>query len=276
MRYSKPPTFISEQLTTLKARGLLIVDDERAKRYLKHIGYYRLSAYWMPYEIISNANNNSRNHDFKSNSNFDDIVKFYVFDRKLRVLVMEAIERIEISVRSSWANELANFSNNSHPHLKQEMFTDSVKYKSNIDSLIREVSNSREIFIKHYKRRYTEPDIPPIWSVVETFTFGTLSHWYANTKSNHVKLMVAKFVGIPSSELMKSILHCLTILRNICAHHARLWNRRMTMQLPSIRRFSHDMALGGHNQPKREIYNYFVVMLYMMKSISHKTTWGKG
>lgn len=281
MKYNKTPLSIPDQVQRLKDRSLIIDDTIKAERYLSNIGYYRLSAYWLPYELPTTNGSKSRNHQFKPNTHFDEILDLYIFDRKLRLLVIEAIERIEVAVRTQWANALSLATSNPHAYLDASLFKDPWQHYKDISKIVRDIEASHETFVTHYTSTYSEPFLPPIWAVVETLTLGALSRWYASTKDNTARAKVSKALGMPTVEIMESVLHCLTLIRNICAHHARLWNRKMTMQLPNIKRLKNDIQTEDvtdktgniQQQPRREIYNYLIVMISMMKTINPTTTW---
>lgn len=283
MKYDKLPLSIPDQVQRLRDRNLIIDDTIKAERYLANIGYYRLSAYWLPYELPTVNLGKSRNHEFKPDTYFDDILELYIFYRKLRLLVIEAIERIEVAVRTQWANALSLTTHNSHAYLDASLFSNPWQYHKDISKIVRDIEASHEIFVSHYTSSYSEPFLPPIWAVVETLTLGALSRWYASTKDNKVRAAVSKALGMPTVEIMESVLHCLTLIRNICAHHARLWNRKMTMQLPHIKRLKQDIQTQAvvdkvgniQQQPRREIYNYLIVMVNIMKTINPATTWVK-
>ncbi|NOQ51188.1 MAG: hypothetical protein GQ578_03055 [Desulfuromonadaceae bacterium] len=98
MRYNKPPITVDQQAELLIERGLICDDLPRLKRYLASIGYYRLSAYWLPFEQPS-TDPVSRNHSFRPDTDFDQVLSLYIFDRKLRLVVLDALERIEVAVR---------------------------------------------------------------------------------------------------------------------------------------------------------------------------------
>ncbi len=98
MNYAKPPLSILDQIALLKERGLLIQNEKRARHYLTYIGYYRFSAYWLSFEYLDKQG--KRTHRFKKGTSFDDVLGLYIFDRKLRLLVMEAMERIEVAIRT--------------------------------------------------------------------------------------------------------------------------------------------------------------------------------
>lgn len=283
MKYNKTPLSIPEQVQRLKDRKLIIGDSVKAERYLSNIGYYRLSAYWLPYELPATNGSKSRNHQFKPNTYFDEIVNLYIFDRKLRLLIMEAIERIEVAVRTQWANALSLATNNPHAYLDASLFKNPWQHHKDLSKIVRDIEASHETFVTHYTSTYDEPFLPPIWAVVETLTLGALSRWYASTKDNTARAKVSKALGMPTVEIMESVLHSLTLIRNICAHHARLWNRKMTMQLPKIKRLQNaiqteeiiDKKGNVQQQPRREIYNYLIVMISIMKTINPTTTWVK-
>lgn len=280
MRYSKPALSVSTQAQLLLDRGLVCDNRERLEHYLANIGYYRLSAYLLPFEQPSN-NSDSRNHQFLPNTTFEQVLNLYVFDRKLRLLVMEAIERIEVAARTRWASAMA-LSHGSHAHMNSAAFKDPWQHASIVARVSKELQDSNETFVLHYRKKYTYPYLPPIWAVVETMTLGGLSRWIASSSDNQVKREVAKALGMPTIEIFEQVLHALTPLRNLCAHHARLWNRRFILLLPNIKRL-HDQliretivtAKGETQEPlTREIYNFLVVIQYLMLKINPSTSWG--
>ena len=102
MKYSKPPLSISEQIAKLKQRGLTFHDEQKAAHYLSNISYYRLRAYTYPFQ-----DNKDPDHSFIKEISFEDIVDLYVFDRRLRLLVLNAIEKIEVALRTKIIYEYA-------------------------------------------------------------------------------------------------------------------------------------------------------------------------
>lgn len=285
--YTKPPRSIPDQIALLQQRNLHIADVSVAEHYLAYIGYYRLSAYWLPFELPGQTA--SRNHQFQPGTNFDAIVALYAFDRELRLLVMEAIERIEVALRSQWVNTLALASGNAHCYLDASLFKDPWQHLSDIAKVARDLADSKETFVTHYRNQYNQPFMPPVWAMAETLSLGALSRWYKATKDNKVKMAVARAFSMPTVEIMEGVLHELTYIRNLCAHHSRLWNRKMTLQLPNIKKLKAYMqqepSLDGNGQPKlkadgtvamqlkREIYNYLLVMLVMMQKTSPDSSW---
>ena len=110
MQFTKPPKTFDEQVVLLESRGMEIGDLGRAKRYLSHLNHYRLAAYWLPFEETHSP------HRFKPDTHFNTVLERYIFDRELRLVVMDAIERIEVSLRTQWAYYLSH-TYGPHAHL---------------------------------------------------------------------------------------------------------------------------------------------------------------
>lgn len=121
MKFDKQPTSIDEQISLLRSRGMTWENEAYARRWLETVGYYRLSAYWLPSEQPA-IDDQTRSKLFKPKTSFEEITEIYRFDRRLRLLVMEAIECIEVSVRSRWTNRLA-LMNGSHAHMDASLFS---------------------------------------------------------------------------------------------------------------------------------------------------------
>lgn len=172
MYYNKRPLLISEQLDKLRSRGLIFDDETLAERYLSNISYYRLRAYTYPFQ---NNTDKAADHRFvRSDIHFSDIIDLYCFDRRLRNLVFNAIEKIEVAVRTRITQEYSTANNDSHwfcirKHYKDDVGRDGVT--SAFDILMRdvesEVRRSNEDFIKHYYSTYDNPPLPP--SVLDDF-----------------------------------------------------------------------------------------------------------
>ncbi len=266
MSYPKPPTAVSDQIELLTRRGMRVT--EKAAHYLAHIGYYRLRGYWIPFEESGSPDGD---HRFRAGTSFDDILNLYVFDRELRLLATDAIERIEVSVRNRWVDVLA-LEHGAHAYLKSELFRSQRQFGRCLSELSSEYERSKETHIKHYKKKYGEPDLPPIWAAVDIMTLGQFSHWLSNLKSKTLKSRIAKPYGL-DEEVLCSFLHHLTVVRNICAHHGRLWNRSMTvtMQLPRSKpvKLSEVIDHGPDpNQAPRKIYNTLVMITWFLDHIS--------
>jgi len=266
MKYAKLPLTIQEQIDLLISRRMEIPDRDRAFRYLSHISYFRLRGYWIPFEMPDDE----KDHHFKEGTTFDHVLDLYIFDRKFRLLMLEAVERVEISFRAHFANELSLLYG-SHFYLEDTYSHNTKIHQGLIESLQAEMNRSSELFIEHYKNTYDDPPLPPVWASVEVMSFGQLSVWFKNLKARNDRNRMARAYGI-DEVILRSFMHHLTIVRNITAHHGRLWNRRMTfiMKVPRKPRVLAEML---NPKTDRYIANTVIMLGYFLKLISPGTTW---
>lgn len=264
--FIKPFLTIEQQINQLKSRGMNFHNEEKAKYYLENLNYYRLGGYWLIFE------KNHEPHEFKDNTYFEDILNLYIFDRELRLLLLDAIERIEVSIRSKLAYHLAE-SFGSHAHLKPEIFASPLNYARTLTKLKSELDRNRsEIFIKHHTDKYSE-ELPPIWVSVEVMTMGQISNWYSNIKDRKYKQVISKYYGL-DEKILSSFLHHLTIVRNTSAHHSRVWNRKFTIDF-SLPNFPKELNEKFNPSSKKYIYNTLVMCEYLMNIISGDSSWKK-
>ncbi|APS44712.1 Abi family protein [Piscirickettsia salmonis] len=264
--FNKPPLSFEKQLQLLESRGMVIPDKDRALHYLENLNYYRLAAYWIPFQ------KDRVSHTFYEGTSFDDVLNLYIFDRELRLIVLDAIERVEVSVRTQLCYCLAH-EHGSHAHLQPEAFFNTNKYNVLISKLKDEYRRSNESFVNHYREAYTET-LPPIWVSVELFTFGQLSMCYQNIKGRHLKQKTASHYNI-DEKLLGSFLHQLSFIRNLCAHHSRLWNRDLTvtMKIPRKKAPKDLLISVDLNENARKIYNTLTMMLYFMNKVNPNHHW---
>lgn len=224
-KFSKPALTVEQQVDLLVARGLKISNREAASHYLRFIGYYRLSAYCISFQY---GGKDAGKHHFRTNTSFEQILELYIFDRKLRLLVMDAVERIEVAVKAAISNA-ASINHGSHWFLRQEFFTTKFNHASFLEKIKKDISaNKSEIFIQHYNNNYCDPELPPSWMVFEMLSLGTVSLIYKYLKPELKKEIAAHFSVHYS--ILESWLHTISYLRNLCAHHSRLWNRVFTIK----------------------------------------------
>lgn len=219
--YSKEALTFKDQLDQLKSRGLVIEDEKYAIHCLTHINYYRLSAYMYPFLA------DKENHIFKVGITFNNVLDIYNFDRELRLLLLGAIERIEVSFRT---NIIYILSHKYGPFwiCNKDLFYNKENYDKDFQRLKDELSRSDEKFLKHYYLKYSE-DVPPAWISLETASLGLLSLFYKNLKSNKDLKEIANRYG-HNHKVFISWFHSLTYIRNLCAHHSRIWNRELAIQ----------------------------------------------
>ncbi len=195
-------------------------DKSSALRYLSNISYYRLSAYWYTFLITPKSQ-----HKFSDNSSFDKVIDTYVFDRKLRLLIFDEIERIEISLRTQIIFHFCHqFGNNWYED--PSLFRKSEQFNKFQTKMQNEMKRTSEVFIEHYRNKYTSPANPPAWMVLELASLGQLSALYKNLRNSDSRKKVANHFLLHEN-VLASWLECISYVRNVCAHHMRLWNRKL-------------------------------------------------
>lgn len=226
--YGKQALTYTDQINQLKARGLSIGDEAKAAHLLEVVSYYRLSGYWFP--LLADK----QTHLFKPNASFETAFSLYCFDRELRKLALAELEKIEVAVR---AKMIYILSHRHGPFWFQEphLFVNPVSHANSLSKIGEEFNRSDEEFIVTFRNKYTEP-LPPSWMTLEITSFGSLSMLYKNLKPGKEKREIAHYFGLADS-VFETWLHSIVYLRNVCAHHSRLWNRAMSIrpQIPSHR-----------------------------------------
>ena len=211
MNYQKPHLSFDDQIDLLESRGLSIYNKAYAKSRLNHINYYRLSAYFIPFQ--------DQKDTFISGTTFEAIIRLYTFDQEVRILIFNTIEKREIFLRTQIAY---HFSKNygAFGYLDKTNFnTDDKDFDWLQGEIQKELARSKETFVNHYRTKYGSSDLP-IWMVVEIISFGTLSKFYSCLKKEDAQAVCDGIALKPF--IFKNWLHVLSYVRNICAHHARV------------------------------------------------------
>ncbi len=260
--YNKPALTYTEQIQQLQDRNLVIADLARAKHLLESISYYRLSGYWYPMLV------DKKNHLFKENSTFENAFLLYSFDRDLRVLIMRELEKLEVSVRAKMVYVL------SHNHgafwcEDENLFRNHYKHNKSLTNIHVECARSDEDFIVAFRRKYSNP-LPPSWMMLEITSFGTLSFLYSNLKPGRTKRDIAHYFGL-TDKILPSWLHSIVYLRNLCAHHSRLWNRTMSIQPVRPTRTDKTWLINDDVSNKKAYY-ILSMLLYFMQTINPDNT----
>lgn len=264
MRYSKQILTLAEQIEVLKQRGLIIGDESEAMRLLDQTGYFRLADYWRPME------EDRETRSFLPNTSFDHIVRLYRFDAELKQLVFNGILRIEVATRSKM---IRYFSDDHGPFwfMDETLAEDAEWFSSNISTIRREVARSQEDFIKEHFNKYDEPDLPPVWKTLEVLSFGTLSKLFNNFNDTTAKDLMAADFGLPTHTILGSWLGSLTVLRNKCAHHARVWNRRFPI-MPELPRKAAKPWIANRNLKHNKLYPQLCCIAYLLNIIDPQNT----
>lgn len=224
------------QIEKLKSRGCYVADDVACEDRLKHIGYYRFSAYFLPFK--------GEDGKYKEGLSFDRVDHIYEFDRKLRNLLLSAIETIEVSLRA----RLSYYHSQKYGslgYLDATTFNEKHDHERFMANLEREIDNNKKVlFVKHHIDNYDGQF--PLWVISELFTFGMISYFYNDMLTSDKKA----FAGVQYKEMI-SWLRCCTDLRNICAHYGRLYFRVFSA-MPS--------GLNISDEQKRRLWGAILVV----------------
>jgi abortive infection bacteriophage resistance protein len=259
MKYEKKPITIEQQIELLESRGLIIEDESRLGDYLKDISYYHLSAYFKFYQ--------KDDDNFLSNTSFDDVLRIYLFDNKLRPLLLGLLERIEQSFKCRMAYELSILKNDAYWFEDEAIFSSKDEHAEILKILKEEVEKSKdELSVKHYFEKYGEPSLPPIWILTEILSFGECVKIYRKLIISY-RNKVARTYGEDEKFIINWV-HCLSILRNICAHHSRLWNREIVLTPNKNHRKYQDYFTDSNR-----LFNYLVILQILLGKINPNSSW---
>ena len=212
--FSKPWLDYANQTGMLESRGLVIADRQAVESFLAHINYYRLSGYCLAFE--------RNRHRFFPGTTFEQLRASYDFDLAIRDLLNEALEVIEVDLRTATAYHFGE-AHGAYGHTLAISFFHRFDHADWVDRLRAEVNRSKELFVRHFQRAYTGfPDLP-IWVGTEVMSFGMLSRMLSGLLNADLA-NIARRYGIKAPTL-KSWSHHLSYVRNLCAHHARVWDR---------------------------------------------------
>lgn len=279
MTNHKPWKSYVDQLELLKSRGLLVDDEAKALNYLERIGYYRLSGYLYPFRELEITQDDSgklgyiRRDEFKENSHFKDAVKLYVFDKKLRLLAMDALERIELAVRVDIAHLLGELDVHAQENAglfhgnfsKKEDDHGITKHQAWLEQHDALIHRARRVpFVEHYLDKYGKL---PIWVAIEIWDFGLMSKLFAGMKRNN-QIPIANKYGAADVRVFVGWLRSLNFIRNISAHHSRLWNINILERASLLQ----DNDYWKQQNNARPFY-YFCIMQKLLKIICPKSNW---
>lgn len=267
MDYTKIALDTPDLLAMLKQRGLLVDNEQKALQTLSSLSYFRLACYFRPMEI------DKQTHEFRKGTTLDHALALYKFDTALRDMVFGATRQIEVALRSRVNH---HFSRNHTPFwfTQVDMAIDGHLFVENLASVDHEIHRTKEDFIKEHFERYDKPSFPPSWKTLETLSFGTLSKLYKNFFDKSDKKAVAEDFGLPQHEFLISWLESITVLRNLGAHHARIWNRRYALK-PQIPKTLGNKWLTVFKFPPDKIYPQLCCIAYLLNAIDAHNTFSK-
>lgn len=287
MAYSKPYLTVAQQVALLQSRGMAVTDVPKATLWLERIGYYRLSGYWYPFrqsETHTDATGKKTNvvlDTFRAGTEFITVIDLYVFDKKLRMLMLDGIERLEVALRvqialllgqrDPWAHRLPVHLHGNFSRLNPA--TRTTQHQDWLDRTDEAFNKSREEFAKHFRSRYPGESLP-IWIASEVWDYGALSVLFGGLKKADQSLIGMKY-GISAFSVMETWVRAINVTRNICAHHSRLWNKPSVVQpkwptdgvAPTLAHLARDT----HAQTR--LYATAAIIRFMLNSVNPTTTW---
>jgi len=295
--FDKPALTVPEQIGRLKDRGLSIQNDARAAALLEVVSLFRLSPYMRPFQ-------QNPDHQFRQGTTLAQIVTLYRFDRELRNLVMDAVERAEVAVRACISNVMATRYDDPHWYLKREHFKNSYDHERLLNELREKMDEERRHFTREkeriersrapdplkqkrierrkrdnyfrfYGQTYHTPDLPPSWAMLEVLSLGALSRLYQGIARDADRKQIARRFNLPQ-EVLGSWLHTFTFVRNCCAHHARLWNKELAIppKLPRNEQWRWQASRWpGRPHPERRIFVVLLMLVHLMRHISPDSRW---
>jgi abortive infection bacteriophage resistance protein len=276
-----------------------ITDIPAASACLERIGYYRLSGYWYPFRKSRISTNPVTGQvlinpitrkpqvvvedDFRAGTTFQQVMDLYVFDKRLRLQFLDAIERVEVALRvdialmlgarNPWAHRdraqlHGNFAAKVDPSTGQSRFQD---WLNRLDNTF---DRSKEEFVKHFKLKYAGEKLP-IWIAIELWDFGMLSTFLSGMKITDLQALALKY-GLPRVDLLTTWVRNINHVRNICAHHSRLWNRSPADQAspPKHGEISALDHLATDKVAQSRIYATAAILQYFLKTIHPGSSWG--
>lgn len=279
--YTKPHLSFADQVGLLKSRGLIIDDEAEAERLLGVIGYYRLSGYWYSYRRRSDGF--GRDDHFVEGTTLRQVVRLYDADRRLKLQLLDALERIEIAVRVMIGFTLGRRGAYAHldgRNLDGRFTRSDGRQPSTYDRWLHKVltaqARSSEDFVLHFQHKYDGR--LPVWVITEILDFGAMSYLFQGMQSadrNEIaaRLGVLDRRGDGNGTALANWLRVLNYVRNVCAHHSRLWNRNLADQLaPSHLRSIPDLRHLTHPEVSHaRVYSTLCVVAFLLSRLGHES-----
>lgn len=276
---------IEEQLERLQSRGLLIEDWDYASQVISRLGYYRLSGYFYPLRKTKPVGEMGRQDAFVPSASFELVAALADFDKGLRLIALDAIETIEVATRVALAYRLGKVDPEAHlrPELLDRKFTDVSRsstarrpaispYNEWLQRYEKAKSKSKDDFVKHHVNNYQGR--MPIWVAIELWDFGMLSRFFSGMQQRDQNAVAHSF-GPLEGRVLASWLRNFNFVRNVAAHHSRLWNRTNSdlLRIPSLESCRLLEPLHSPNVPVEKLFTSLTCMRLLLKWVDPKSTW---
>lgn len=252
-------------------------DMGAATDLFSRVSYSRLKYYWR------NLIDEDADGNFQEGTSFQTVIDRYTFDHKFRVILFDAIETIEVALRAKIINHMSKATGNGLWYLDSSLFEDEQRHIDFVLDLKYEFERSTEPFAKNYLAEHddwdsktTEGDNPDAWLIIEVASFGTLSKKYKNLKNQlPQRSTIANDFGLYSAKDFSNWIEVISLMRNIVAHHSRLWNRSLSKKIsnPKGKRFPWLNSELTEIQKKKP-YAVACAIAYLCKAVNsqHRST----
>jgi abortive infection bacteriophage resistance protein len=285
--YQKSYLTVSDQVLLLQHRQMVIDDPAAATQWLRRVGYYRFSGYAYPFrksqihlDPVTGTTSIVVADDFQSGATFQQVIDLYDFDKCLRGLYLDAIEIIEVALRVEIALLLGARSAYAH-HDPMEFDRNfsllpslpTSKHAAWLANQTEKFRRSNEEFVRHFKARYQGN--PPIWMAIELWDFGMMSVLLGGMKSRDKMRLSAGF-NLARPDILPSWTRNLNVVRNICAHHGRLWNRSLASVHPILPRQAEVPGLDhlvADRSAQARIYGSAAAIQHLLSFIHPGSDW---
>jgi abortive infection bacteriophage resistance protein len=287
---SKPYQSLHDLVRLMHSRGMLIEDIARAERKLAQVGYYRLSGFWFPCRQYLIGDNGQitvsaqtgkpvRAETMLAGTSFNKVFELYLFDKRLRLLMLDALERVEIFVRTALADELGYHNPLAYEDasfIRPEQtrdYTDKQGKQRNAwaDWTRRQQEQLSRCQEDHVLSHRHKGRAIPIWVAVEVWDFGTVSKYFELLKGRWQN-RVCQRLGVGNAKVLRNWLQELNTLRNRCAHHTRIWNQPLGKPLPVLPEPFFDSLALDENARSR-LLGLVAVLAYLLRQIGPSSQW---
>lgn len=258
MKQLKRPLDFQAQINQLKSQGMVVEDDQVAEDVLRKTNYYRFTGYALQFRVAPNQS------DYIPGTSFNNIHNIYLFDEALRDICRRYIEIAEVYYRTqiSYGFSMAKCTVPPYDqHYHDIHFYNKDGHKEVMENFKKEKNYYKDsLIVKHHKSKYNGK--LPLWAMVELMSFSNLSKLYSSMYLSE-KSSIAAAVGT-GHNVLENHLHCLSVLRNKCAHAARLYNTRFAPPVMFSKNF-----LRNHPEVRNDsMFAYILMLLRRLPNVS--------